>query len=318
MKLNYVHPKLKTPSISEGDGILKFEGSVDKCHLYENCYDFTSIHCETLDADHYNHKYSKTSWLDGIPLDCAIMQKVIASNSAYQLMFDTMGDVTGKTILLLGNGMSIKEFILLEKGAQLYCTDISLEAVLAIRKKFDETDFGRTYGGKIVCQAVDAMHLPYGDNSFDIVYGCAIVHHLSQLEVFFKDVYRVLKPGGKCIFLDDAYSGWWQWSKRTFLRPLQIYSHRKTGISPEDLKATLRGGYKKTELENLLCPIGFRSLIYRRTMFFEHFLRRGSGKLLNKKFSGPMAKWGKILDRTLLSKKSMGNMGMLLVWGAVK
>jgi SAM-dependent methyltransferase len=318
MKVNYVHPKLKTPSILDDKGILNFDGTLDKCRNYDNCYDFTSIYSETLDSAHYNQKYSKSNWLAGVSIEMNKLQKAVASNSSYQLLFDSMGDVSGKTILLLGNGMSIKELILLEKGATLFYTDISLDAVLAVRRNLNETDFNRKYGDKIVFQAVDAMYLPYGENSFDIIYGCAFVHHLSHLESFFKDVYRVLKPGGRCIFLDDAYSGWWQWSKRTFLRPFQMYSHWKTGISPEDLIATTRGGYKKTELEELLCPIGFRQLVYRRTMFFEHFFRRGAGKLLHKKISGPMAKWGKKLDKILFSKKSMAKMGMHLVWGAVK
>lgn len=38
--------------------------------------------------------------------------------------------------------------------------------------------------------------LPFSDNSFDIVYGRAVMHHARDLSQFCKEVYRVLKPGG--------------------------------------------------------------------------------------------------------------------------
>lgn len=38
--------------------------------------------------------------------------------------------------------------------------------------------------------------LPFDDNSFDIVYGRAVMHHARDLNQFCKEVARVLKPGG--------------------------------------------------------------------------------------------------------------------------
>ena len=46
---------------------------------------------------------------------------------------------------------------------------------------------------KIVGEAED---LPFGDNSFDIVIATFLIVHLKDLERFFDEVYRVLKPGG--------------------------------------------------------------------------------------------------------------------------
>jgi SAM-dependent methyltransferase len=46
---------------------------------------------------------------------------------------------------------------------------------------------------------MDAHHLDFPSNEYDIVYGNAILHHLS-LDKISKEIYRVLKPGGKAAF----------------------------------------------------------------------------------------------------------------------
>lgn len=48
---------------------------------------------------------------------------------------------------------------------------------------------------------MDANNLRFPDNSFDIVYGGAILHHL-DIEQSVGHIHRVLKPGGKILFLE--------------------------------------------------------------------------------------------------------------------
>jgi len=48
---------------------------------------------------------------------------------------------------------------------------------------------------------MDANNLSFPDNSFDIVYGGAILHHL-DIEQSVGHIHRVLKPGGKILFLE--------------------------------------------------------------------------------------------------------------------
>ena len=46
---------------------------------------------------------------------------------------------------------------------------------------------------------MDAMSLDFADRSFDLVFGSGIIHHL-DIERSCKELYRVLKPGGKAVF----------------------------------------------------------------------------------------------------------------------
>jgi ubiquinone/menaquinone biosynthesis C-methylase UbiE len=48
---------------------------------------------------------------------------------------------------------------------------------------------------------MDANNLTFKDNSFDIVFGGAILHHL-DIEKTLHHIHRVLKPGGKIVFLE--------------------------------------------------------------------------------------------------------------------
>jgi len=41
----------------------------------------------------------------------------------------------------------------------------------------------------------------FNDNTFDIVYGTGILHHL-DIEVCLKEIHRILKPGGKFLFIE--------------------------------------------------------------------------------------------------------------------
>ena len=50
----------------------------------------------------------------------------------------------------------------------------------------------------------DAENMPFDDDTFDIVTCRIAPHHFPNLNVFIKEVYRVLKPGGRFLLNDNA------------------------------------------------------------------------------------------------------------------
>jgi ubiquinone/menaquinone biosynthesis C-methylase UbiE len=49
----------------------------------------------------------------------------------------------------------------------------------------------------------DAEQLPFDDESFDLVFGHAVLHHLPDLDRAFSEFLRVLKPGGTLFFAGE-------------------------------------------------------------------------------------------------------------------
>src|SRR4051794_32683343 len=49
----------------------------------------------------------------------------------------------------------------------------------------------------------EAESLPFEDESFDLVFGHAVLHHLPDLDASFAELYRVLRPGGMIAFCGE-------------------------------------------------------------------------------------------------------------------
>ncbi len=200
-----------------------------------------------------------------------------------KLLLDSLSNLDNKVILLLGNGVSEKEFHFLNLGAYLIYSDASLEAVQFVKCAFEESELFKKYKKRVVFHAIDALNIPLPEESVDIVYAYALVHHIDNLSEFFCEINRVLKKNGKAIFLDDGYSPVWQFMKKNILKPLQNYSHKKHGISPEDLRATHEGGIRREVVEKQLKKYNLEIFLFSKVSFFLYLWRRAFEKLFRNK-----------------------------------
>jgi SAM-dependent methyltransferase len=59
-----------------------------------------------------------------------------------------------------------------------------------------------------VTAQAEASELPFPDDSFDLVFGHAVLHHLPDLDAAFREFRRVLRPGGAIAFCGEpSYYG---------------------------------------------------------------------------------------------------------------
>lgn len=307
---------------SEGNLCRKHEGGKFLIKSYDGCYDFVTPYVKggSGEKEHYDKEHSENK-MRKLTLDLVRGAWFNITEPWYKTLLESLGELSGKIILLLGNGRSQRELYFLHLGAGVVFTDLSIEAVKHIKHEFDLSELSHSRRNAIEFHVVDGMHLPFPDQTFDIIYGSAFVHHLDNLDAFFSEVYRCLKKDAICRFLDQADSTIWEGLKRTILRPLQLYSYWKYPRSPEDLRAARRGDvFEKGALIALMKKHHFRELIFIREWFFLAIAVRHYGKSVQwraeaMKKARPlfllMRRADIRLSRTQLMKKNH----LMLVWG---
>ncbi len=121
--------------------------------------------------------------------------------------------VTGKLRKLLGSELDRGYLRSLEVGAgtgyfslnllqagvvrEATCTDISPGMVSTLGHN------ARRLGLDVRTARADAESLPFPDDSFDLVLGHAVLHHLPNLDRAFAEFRRVLSPGGRIAFAGE-------------------------------------------------------------------------------------------------------------------
>lgn len=72
----------------------------------------------------------------------------------------------------------------------------------------------RNLGLDVEGRVADAETIPYDDDSFDLVVGHAVLHHIPDVALALKECLRVLRPGGRFVFagepttVGDWYARW--------------------------------------------------------------------------------------------------------------
>jgi ubiquinone/menaquinone biosynthesis C-methylase UbiE len=101
--------------------------------------------------------------------------------------------------LEIGAGTGYFTLNLLRAGIieEATCSDISPGMLAALQLN------AQRLGLDVKTVRVDAERLPFRDQSFDLVLGHAVLHHIPNLELAFTEFERVLAPGGTVLFAGE-------------------------------------------------------------------------------------------------------------------
>jgi ubiquinone/menaquinone biosynthesis C-methylase UbiE len=101
--------------------------------------------------------------------------------------------------LEIGAGTGYFSLNLLQTGVvqEATCTDISPGMVTELAGN------AARLGLEVKAARADAESLPFADQSFDLVLGHAVLHHLPNLRRAFAEFHRVLRPGGRIVFAGE-------------------------------------------------------------------------------------------------------------------
>ena len=96
----------------------------------------------------------------------------------------------GQRLLEVGCGMGTDLLQFARGGARCTGIDLTPRSVEITRHRF------RLYGANGDFMISDGEHLPFRDESFDVVYSNGVLHHTPDTEGAIREVHRVLRPRG--------------------------------------------------------------------------------------------------------------------------
>ena len=110
----------------------------------------------------------------------------------YRLMMQSIPKEGSRKVLEIGCGTGIYTKFLVKDFEHVISTDLDASMCTQAQKLIPKA--------KII--VADACKLPFHDASFDGVFGVSILHHVPSMALAFREVFRVLKPGGWFAFCE--------------------------------------------------------------------------------------------------------------------
>lgn len=166
-------------------------------------------------------------------------------------------DLAGRTVLELGSGNGGGAMVLADEyGARVI--GLEVEAPLVDRARRYAAEAG--LGNRIDFRLVEPGPLNVEDESIDVVYSSGVIIHVEDKDALFRDVRRVLKPGGMLTAYDwlkgpgplsDAMHEWLRLEELTFfLDTLENYGSLLVECGFEDVVTTDASSWYAAEAKN--------------------------------------------------------------------
>jgi SAM-dependent methyltransferase len=118
-----------------------------------------------------------------------------------ECLFNLVGDIAKKRVLVFGCGDDTTTVLLALKGAEVWAFDISEEAI-RLQEKMALANDVRDRIHLFVCAAEE---FPFSANSFDLIVGTAILHHIpDHLSRLPQQLAPVLERNGRALFVEPV------------------------------------------------------------------------------------------------------------------
>ena len=172
------------------------------------------------DATHQRETEFHDQWAAETPVSEVRVRECFEALTAVEnrYILRQMGSLTGKRVLDVGSGLGESSVYLALQGAEVTMVDISPGMIEKAK------EVGRHYGVELKGSSAVGESLPAGDAEFDIVYTANTIHHVTDRRMFFSEMRRVLKPGGRFYSFDPiAYNP-----------AINIYRRMATQVRTED------------------------------------------------------------------------------------
>ncbi|HYJ85235.1 MAG TPA: class I SAM-dependent methyltransferase [Pyrinomonadaceae bacterium] len=122
-----------------------------------------------------------------------------------EIPFDPLIDfesLRDKDVLEIGVGNGTHAGLLSQYARSYTGIDLTEYAVKSTSQRI------RLLGRKASIMQMDAEHLQFADNSFDLIWSWGVIHHSSNTAKILKEIHRVLRPAGQAITMVYYRSLW--------------------------------------------------------------------------------------------------------------
>ena len=132
----------------------------------------------------------------------ALFSKTAALKKARERVAD-LCEVSDKRVLDVGGSCKDSLYFLYSGAARVDQVEVAAQSQrLALdRLRAALSARGRTWEGRVFFHTIPAERLPFEDSVFDFAFSRSTIHHLRRREAF-REIHRVLKPGGRLFFLE--------------------------------------------------------------------------------------------------------------------
>lgn len=176
----------------------------------------------------------------------------------YISSFANFPSARGKTVLEIGVGAGTDfqnwcNFASHATGVDLTDTAIALTS--------EHLSVNAISPSRYTLRRADAENLPFADNSFDLVYSWGVLHHTPDTHRAFREVFRVMKPGGTIkamIYHVPSWTGF-----LLYLRYALARGNFRTSMKDvifDHLESPGTKAYTTPEAKSFITEIGFSNL----------------------------------------------------------
>jgi SAM-dependent methyltransferase/uncharacterized protein YbaR (Trm112 family) len=124
----------------------------------------------------------------------------LANGHSFQVLLDRyVGDLRGLRVLEVGAAKAWAARFWRERDCEFVATDILADDKIGLGRGAFYGDFGRVQA--------DGEHLPFADETFDVVYCVATLHHALDLRRMVAEMARVARPGAVVAGLNEGTRG---------------------------------------------------------------------------------------------------------------
>ena len=116
----------------------------------------------------------------------------------FEYVLPKMGTLEGKKVLELGTGTGGTATLLAKRGATVVGIDLLPFRLAEAQARASEHNVVESVDFALM----DAMHLAFPDNTFDFIISKSVLVFTEHAHTA-QECYRVLKPGGKAIFIEN-------------------------------------------------------------------------------------------------------------------